>query len=75
MHAKEISFSIDPENLALVGCARSVHEDYKIAYMSPAERAGLWNTNFHTPDLQAKKIEARSKLAKLSRTPGLKLRR
>jgi uncharacterized protein YkwD len=34
-----------------------VHEDYKIAYMSPEERAGLWNTNFHTPDLQAKKIE------------------
>jgi len=34
-----------------------VHEDDKIAYMTPAERAALWNTNFHTPDLQAKKIE------------------
>jgi len=34
-----------------------VHEDDKIAYMTPGERARLWNTNFHTPDLQAKKIE------------------
>merc|ERR1712139_336813 len=34
-----------------------VQSDDKIAYMTPAERAALWNTNFHTPDLQAKKIE------------------
>jgi hypothetical protein len=34
-----------------------VKENPKISTMSPEERAGLWNTNFHTPDLQAKKIE------------------
>jgi hypothetical protein len=35
-----------------------VKENPKISTMTPEERAKLWNTNFHVPDLQAKKIEA-----------------
>jgi len=35
-----------------------VHENPKISTMSPRTRQTLWNTNFHPPDLQAKKTEA-----------------
>jgi len=34
-----------------------VKENPKLAYMTPAERAAQFNTYFHPPDLQAKKIE------------------